>query len=67
MLCKDLDYTNLAIYSAGILILGLVEYWLGKTQKTRAGSIIELLLICGLAVATIILRKKENQNGTVGN
>jgi hypothetical protein len=47
-----------------LLCYALLEYWLGKTSKTRAGSVVELVIV-GLTLAgtllMISLRRKKNE------
>lgn len=37
----------------------VAEYWLGKTEKTKAGSVVELLLLGATAIALFWRKKNE--------
>jgi len=40
MICKLDNYQHIFV----IILVAVIEYWLGKTSKTKSGSIIELIL-----------------------
>lgn len=52
----------LIAFAAFQLAQMLAEYWLGKTSKTKAGSILELIIIGGVVFfgALLFWRKKPN-------
>ena len=54
-ICKDL--TQWQHYSV-ILIVALVEMWLGRTSKTKSGSLIELLINF---IRSMVERMKKNK------
>lgn len=60
--CEDLSWQKIASIIASLSILLLFEFWLGRTQKTRASSTLELLLMVGVFCLTIFLKKKEKTN-----
>jgi predicted tellurium resistance membrane protein TerC len=42
-----------------------IEHWLGKTQKTQASSIVELVMMLATLVFTLILtRRKKDEPGS---
>lgn len=43
----------------GIVALLLVEYWFGKTDKTKAGSLLEFGLTGLVLLWTWLLKRKE--------
>ena len=60
MLCNQTNW----MYLAGLFCYAGLEYYLGKTQKTKASSLIELMvLVVSAFVLTIKLfqRKKNNE------
>lgn len=40
MICELNNYQHVSV----IILVAVIEYWLGKTNKTKSGSIIELVL-----------------------
>ncbi len=38
----------------------LLEFWLGKTEKVKSSSTIELIIVFVVMVATYFFRRKEN-------
>lgn len=44
---------------SGVLAL---EYWLGKTEKVQAGSIVEVGFLAVAAVVAYIFKQKENHD-----
>lgn len=40
----------------GVIVYSLLEYWLGKTPKTKAGSVIEAVLL----IPEMIKGKKDD-------
>lgn len=57
------------ILGATILVgYAVLEYWLGRTQKTRAASLLELIAMGTTLLVTIILLKlRRNHDGSQGN
>ncbi len=49
----------------GVVLISnaLIEYWLGKTDKTKSGSILEALANVAKSMGNNLMKKKENQNG----
>lgn len=39
-----------------------VEYWLGRTQKTRAGSMIELVLLISITLYLFFVTKIQRRD-----
>lgn len=50
--CEAVNYLYVALTIAGMLI----EFWLGKTDKTKSGSLIELLINIFKKILTITKR-----------
>lgn len=42
-----------------IIIIALIELWLGKTRKTKSGSLIELIFNLIIGLIRILKTKKE--------
>lgn len=48
----------------------LLEYWLGKTERTKANSTLELILLAAIALGTVFLtlmKRKDPKDGTKPN
>ncbi len=58
MNCTPTHYLYASILA---LVLG-VECWLGKTEKVKASSIVELAFLLVVGIATTIFVKKEKPN-----
>lgn len=56
--CLNDSLTNSII----ILLILILEAWLGKTQKTKSGSILELLFLGTLSLIVFITIKKGEKN-----
>lgn len=55
---------------SGILILlaySILEFWLGKTGRTKASSLIELVIVGLTLMCTLILLRVRKKNGSNGN
>jgi hypothetical protein len=68
----DLTHCNANIWGATIALLwflnSLLEYWLGKTEKVKAGSMLELTFSAIIILTTIVIRrfygKSNSTNGS---
>lgn len=58
MTCYVISYEKIAL----IFIYALFEYWIGKTEKFKAASLLELILT-GLIFIWISLKTKGNEDG----
>lgn len=54
--CELSNYQHIAV----IIAVALLEYWLGKTDKTKSGSIIEFLINILVKRPTMVEFKKES-------
>ena len=57
MICENVEY----IGAAGLVAYSGFEYWMGKTNKTKANSLIEFLAV--VATMVIIKLMKGQKNG----
>lgn len=64
--CKEKPVTVvfLILYYA---VYSLFEYWLGKTNKIKANSTVELVLTVVAAAATLFLRRKDDVSRKKGS
>ena len=56
-ICKNQSDFSLYIVLVIMLVKELFEYWLGKTPKTKSGSVLELIL----RLLTGLFKKKDPQ------
>lgn len=49
-----------AIIAVCYLIDKIIEFWLGKTNKVKSGSMLELVLTGLLAITLILFRRKKD-------
>lgn len=54
-LCTMPKYQHFII----VVIISCIELWLGKTDKTKSGSIIELIFNSILALGLLFIRRKN--------
>ena len=50
------------LYLLALLAYAGLEYWLGKTQKTQAASLLELIVIGATAVVALVLVKLKGDS-----
>lgn len=62
MQCPNVSIENALILLGIYLVNMLVEYYLGKTERIKSGSIFELCLTMGVLCLTFLTRKKEIKN-----
>lgn len=48
-----------AIVAAIWLVHSIFEYWIGKTSKTKASSLIELAVTAGLSLIVLLLKRGD--------
>lgn len=58
------------MYLAAVIYM-LIEYWLGKTNKVKSSSVMDLvigiILIGAVTLITLIKGKSDGKNGNSGN
>lgn len=54
-ICELPNYQHFAIF----LIVALVEMWLGRTQRTKSGSILELILNLIISIPKLFFKRGE--------
>lgn len=59
MTCTQISHVVYPAIMSGVLAL---EYWLGKTEKVQAGSIVEVGFLAVAAVVAYIFKQKENHD-----
>lgn len=55
--CKD-PTKMMMLVIAGNALMALVEYWLGRTDKVEAGSVLEIILIALKGFLKLLFKKK---------
>lgn len=66
--CQDL--TLWIAFALVTLVASIAEFWLGRTNKTKSGSLLELLVRAAGAVIVLVLTlfwRKKNDDGTQRN
>ena len=58
-ICRLPYYEHLAVIIITQLVLSLVEYWLGKTDKTKGGSIIEVIKNFIVAIVRQYIKRRR--------
>lgn len=54
-------------YLLGLAAYAVLEFWLGRTKKTRASSALDLILVGASIVVAIIKLKTRGTDGKDGN
>lgn len=54
-------------YVLGLLAYAMLEFWLGRTKKTRANSAVDLLVVGLAVVAALVKLKLRGNDGKSGN
>lgn len=58
-ICRD-PMKMMLFMLAGQAFLATVEYWLGRTDKVEAGSVLELILISLRGLLRLVFKKKTS-------
>ena len=62
----NLDFSKKE-YVVGFVAYAMLEFWLGRTKKTRANSAGDLVVMGVAVVAALIKLKLRGNNGKSGN